>query len=316
LDEIFSTERLHIRDRFDYWHSVVCKTVVHHDGTPANRARFAGKINAGSLSNVGIFLFENSPMRFSHDRRHIENAASDDIFLCRQITGRLALRQAHRDVTLAPGDVALLDPMLPYDGSFLSDAKLLVFKTPRRDLESRLGRLNDALVLGIRPKPGIAKLASSFLGQLPEQTSRLEASAELVIKTQALDLIAMSLSSDCRFLSPTTSRRSYALARVRSVIEAKFAEPLTARDIAAAAGVSVRYANALLAQQVTYMFRFILSLRLERCRRAFDDRRQDHRSLSEIAYGWGFSDMTHFSRSFKKTFGVLPSEYRRLRETG
>jgi AraC-like DNA-binding protein len=37
-----------------------------------------------------------------------------------------------------------------------------------------------------------------------------------------------------------------------------------------------------------------------------------HRSLSEIAYGWGFSDMTHFGRSFRKAYGMLPSEYRKL----
>ena len=33
--------------------------------------------------------------------------------------------------------------------------------------------------------------------------------------------------------------------------------------------------------------------------------------VSEIAYGWGFSDMTHFGRKFRAAFGLLPSEYRR-----
>ena len=38
---------------------------------------------------------------------------------------------------------------------------------------------------------------------------------------------------------------------------------------------------------------------------------QQHRTVSEIAYGWGFSAMTHFGRAFKRAYGVLPSEYRR-----
>jgi AraC family transcriptional activator of tynA and feaB len=38
---------------------------------------------------------------------------------------------------------------------------------------------------------------------------------------------------------------------------------------------------------------------------------QAGRTLSEIAYAWGFSDMTHFSRRFKAAYGVLPSDYRR-----
>lgn len=33
-------------------------------------------------------------------------------------------------------------------------------------------------------------------------------------------------------------------------------------------------------------------------------------SVSEAAYGSGFSDLSHFSRFFKKNVGVLPSEYR------
>jgi AraC-like DNA-binding protein len=37
--------------------------------------------------------------------------------------------------------------------------------------------------------------------------------------------------------------------------------------------------------------------------------------VSEIAYGWGFSDMIHFGRSFRTAFGSLPGEYRKLEKT-
>lgn len=39
-------------------------------------------------------------------------------------------------------------------------------------------------------------------------------------------------------------------------------------------------------------------------------------NLSEIAYLVGFADQAHFSRSFKKYFGVTPSEYRRAEQGG
>jgi AraC family transcriptional activator of tynA and feaB len=44
-----------------------------------------------------------------------------------------------------------------------------------------------------------------------------------------------------------------------------------------------------------------------RCRKALEDPLQAHRTVSEIAYGWGFCDMTHFGRKFKKAYGLLPS---------
>jgi AraC-like DNA-binding protein len=102
---------------------------------------------------------------------------------------------------------------------------------------------------------------------------------------------------------------------VRTAIEARLPDPqLDAETVATAAGVSVRYANALLAQEGTSIARLIQSRRLERCHRALMDPLQAHRTVTEIAAGWGFSDMTHFGRRFKTAYGVLPSEFRRLKK--
>ena len=98
------------------------------------------------------------------------------------------------------------------------------------------------------------------------------------------------------------------------VDEARLTDPaLDAETVAAAAGVSVRYANAVLAEHDTSIMRFIQARRLERCRQALDDPSQTHRTVSEIAYGWGFSDMTHFGRKFRAAYGLLPSEHRKAR---
>jgi AraC-like DNA-binding protein len=100
---------------------------------------------------------------------------------------------------------------------------------------------------------------------------------------------------------------------VRAAIEARLTDPmLDASAVAAAAGISVRYANAVLAREGTSIMRLILARRLARCQEALRDPSQAHRTLSEIAYGWGFSDMTHFSRRFRAAYGVLPSEDRSL----
>jgi AraC family transcriptional activator of tynA and feaB len=76
--------------------------------------------------------------------------------------------------------------------------------------------------------------------------------------------------------------------------------------------VSVRYANTVFAEEGTSIMRLVWARRLERCRYALEDPSQAHRTVSEIAYGWGFSDRTHFGRSFRAAFGSLPREYRRL----
>ncbi len=106
-----------------------------------------------------------------------------------------------------------------------------------------------------------------------------------------------------------------ALMRLKSVIDTRISDPsLRPADAAAAAGISVRYANALLAEENSSVQRYILRRRLEHCRRAIEDPLQSHRMIGEIAFSWGFSDLSHFSRRFRAEFGMTPGELRRSRQ--
>ena len=49
---------------------------------------------------------------------------------------------------------------------------------------------------------------------------------------------------------------------------------------------------------------YILNQRLLACRTTFDDRRHGHRSITDIALGFGFQNMAHFSRDIRKDLGV------------
>jgi AraC-like DNA-binding protein len=55
----------------------------------------------------------------------------------------------------------------------------------------------------------------------------------------------------------------------------------------------------------------IVERRLDRCREQLDDPRLAHRSITEIAFAWGFKDLSHFSRRFSARFDKSPRDYRR-----
>jgi AraC-like DNA-binding protein len=259
-------------------------------------------------------VFENSPMYIARTPRQATHATFDEIFVCRQLSGTLTLEQNSRQVVLEPGDLALIDPQLPYVGKFSSGSNLLVLKVPRPALEARVGRTRDMVAHPIKPSAAECDLTSSLLAMLPAYSDRMGPGAEDIVKEQVLDLIAVSLTKALGTNRPAVSTaRSLALLNVRAAIEKRLTDPgLDAGAVAAAAGISVRYANALLAHEGTSIVRLIQARRLARCRRALEDPLQAHRTLTEIAYGWGFSDMTHFSRRFRAAYGSLPSEYRNM----
>ena len=314
MERLFSTAQVHPRDRFDYWHNVACKNLIIHDATPECRPTFQAELHAGALADLGLVLFETAPMRVSHTRYHCARMQSDEVFVCRLISGQLVLEQAGREVVMEAGDMTLLDPLLPYEGKFSAGVKLLVLKAPRRSMEARVGRITDMVTRTMKPAEAEHGLASAFLAMLPDYAGQLGTVAIETVKNQTLDLVAVSLAKTQERPRPyLSSAKASALMNVRAAIEARLTDPrLDAEMVAAAAGVSVRYANALLAQEGTSIARLVQSRRLDRCHKALKDPLQAHRTVTEIASGWGFSDMTHFGRRFKAAYGVLPSELRRL----
>ena len=178
--------------------------------------------------------------------------------------------------------------------------------------EARTGKTRQMIARRIRPTAAESSLASSFLAMLPAHAGKLSGAAGEIIAEQALDLVAVSFAKTLEGERPrVSSARSLALLNLRAAVEARLRDPtLDSEIVAAAAGVSVRYANAVLAQEGTSIARLIQERRLARCRRALEDPSQNHRTISEIAYGWGFSDMTHFGRRFKTAFGLSPRDYR------
>jgi AraC-like DNA-binding protein len=314
MQQLFSTTDVHPRERFDYWHEVARKNIVYHDGQPENRPRFEAEVQVGALADVGFIRCTISPLTISRTADHIARAKTDDLLLCRQIAGTAAFEQQGREVVLKAGDFTLLDPMLPYRGTSPSELDLLVLKFPRRDLEARVGKIGRMVARAISPVDSETGLASSFLAMLSARLGEMSQLAEDVLKHQTIDLIAVSLAKVMQSGTPRiSSARKLVLLRVRAAIERRLSDPaLDGEAVATAAGVSVRYANSVLAEEGTSVARHIQERRLARCRRALEDPQQAHRSLSEIAYAWGFSDMTHFGRSFRKAYGMLPSEYRKL----
>jgi AraC family transcriptional activator of tynA and feaB len=310
---VFSTADVHQRDAFDYWHEILCKKVVRHDCSPEQRQTFHAELQSAPLADIDLVYYASSPMLNDVTARHVGHANAEEIFVRRQIAGTFAVEQDSRAAVLEAGDMILLDPRRPMRGKYLSGARQLVLKVPRRQLEARVGDVGRAIARAIRPSDPEHGLTSAYLAMLPTYSDKLGAAAVDVVKDQALDLIAISLAKATDGERPRlSSARSLVGINVRAAIEARLTDPaLDPEGVAAAAGVSVRYANAVLGDDGTSIMRHIRARRLERCRRALEDPSQTHRTVSEIAYGWGFSDMTHFGRSFRAAFGCLPGEYRR-----
>jgi AraC-like DNA-binding protein len=312
---VYSTDDVHPRDALSYWVEVVTRGFVKYAVTPPGGRPFRARVRAGLLGSLGISDYECDPHEVGRSAKDIRHADDDDFFVCLQRSGRSTHFQDDRHAVIEDGDFFLLDPRRPFAGRFEKNGKIVSVRVPRQDLEARLGNAADLACRTLDAQGPVAALAFGFLTMLPERIDGIEGPAASKIADQALDLVALAFSAETQTRPiAVSSRRTVALNLLKGCIEARLHDPdFKPAVAAAAAGISVRYANSLLAQEDTGLERYIIGRRLERCRRALDDPAQAHRMIGEIAFSWGFADLSHFARRFKGEFGCAPGEYRRRR---
>jgi AraC family transcriptional activator of tynA and feaB len=314
MDKVLAMSELHPRDRLAYWYDVACKVFVKHECRVEKPPAFDATIHRTTLGQLGIVEVDSLGLSYAAvTRRDIAREEHDVFLLGLQLEGTATLIQDGREAILKPGDFALLDAQRPFFTHYSAKWRRLFLRIPHRALKARLAPSSQLTARAMRRGPGISGLVSDYLRMIPHHIGALEETARAQIGEQILDLAAIALAEQGAKDRPAlSSARATALLRLRTEIEQLLADPaLDPETAAGAAGISVRYANALLAEEGLSIQRLIVLRRLERCRLALSDATQAHRAIGEIAYTWGFSDLSHFTRRFKAAFGCTPGEYRK-----
>ena len=88
-------------------------------------------------------------------------------------------------------------------------------------------------------------------------------------------------------------------------------QDLSARSVAAYLGVTPRYVHMLFETEALSLSELMVEQRLERSYQMLLDPQMIARTISTIAFAAGFSDLSHFNRTFRRRFGKTPSDARR-----
>jgi AraC family transcriptional regulator, positive regulator of tynA and feaB len=188
-------------------------------------------------------------------------------------------------------------------------AQWLIPDLPRRSLISHLG---------FEPQGGASRCGGTRAGRAlldlvqgaDEGDESLLSAGHSYIQLAFYDLVgALFVPSE----QGSVSRHSDKLfAHVHRLMVEHFADPdFGPSDVAAKAGISLRYVQKLFAGRGSSCSEYIYSLRLDHAARSIRRRALlgKHQPLSEIAYECGFRDYTHFSRRFRRRFGCTPGTH-------
>ncbi len=310
-----STDSAPQHRKLAFWQDIVCDVFVGLDCKSDLGDRFRGSVSRSMLGAVACTQVSSDAQHVFRTPSRIARAHEDFILVALGRQGIGGVLQDGRETTIHPGEFAFYDTTRPYELLFKDDFTQTIFQIPRNALQKRIAGLETLTAVSFDRQRPLDRLALEFLTALSGLVDQVDDITGDRLSDQALDLLALAMSE--RLATAThlpSTHRAALLYRLKAYIRAHLSDPdLSLSDAAAALGISSRYVNNLLADEQTSFQRYLLGQRLAQCHRALAATAHAHRHVGEIAFAWGFNDLSHFGRAFREQYGMSPREWRRSR---
>jgi len=306
----FSTDLVPISDRLDAWLYNARQICGDCRFEFPKRHLFHGSIARRSLAGIELTRFASSPVSFAKFPIAPITAENRACIVITQLEGIRRYCQSGRVSILRPGDTTLVDSGQPWSSECVGRCARLYLRLPRWLVQDRL-RLSALPILPrIDGTSGLGATLSRLATSLYEEAQRLTLQQGRAAVEAYLHLLSgcVGAAEPC---SATAVQSDDLRTRIDRFIEEHLTEPtLSPTEIALAARVSVRHLHRLFVTKGSTVSASIRKQRLERCRTDLANPNLCERSITEIAFDWGFSDSAHFSRCFKQQFGISPRAFR------
>ena len=304
----WSTSDVPTSEAFAFWNDAVCDAFLRVRTEHEQHSSFRGRIRSTSIGTLGLNRVVSQPHLVHRGKASIGQDTDDWFFVNLHAAGNSILSQAGRDHTIRPGDISFHDSIRPFDLRFTDEMALTCFLIPRQAL---VARTVDAAAAVARPLPrhGAGALLGSFAEALANDAAAgLSAGAADGVGTMFLDLLALTIGATAAGADAARlSTRRACFDQVCAQIRARLCHPdLDLARIAQGCGLAPRTLQTLFKEHGTSVTRYILEQRLTLAERQLGY--GTHAAITEIAYAVGFSDLSYFSRAFRRRFGMTASE--------
>ncbi|HLG80771.1 MAG TPA: helix-turn-helix transcriptional regulator [Bradyrhizobium sp.] len=262
-----------------------------------------------SLPDFAMASGSRSPMRIWRTKELIDN---DDLLLVVVTRGAGELGQLGRVAAIGDGGAALMTNATPANFVVPTSSHTITYRFRRDLLRPYIPNVDD---LVIRPIPGgsqALRLLVAYSRVLNDQRALATAELRRTVTAHMRDLAVLLLGGKAE-PHPADGLRAARLKALKDDILSRIAQSsLSVGEIARSQQISERYIRQLLGSEGTTFTDFVREARLVRAYRALTESSQLHRQIHVIAYESGFGDLSYFNRTFRRRYGMSPSDARAL----
>lgn len=310
MPRLLTTDEVDARDRLDYWNAAVSAAYVQLT-CDAPDDDVVGDIKVDSLATLELSQVTATAQLVRRTPSLIAATAEDYFLVSIQTAGIGLISQDDRTAELHPGDFALYDSTRPYELRFDGDFQQYVLMLPGPTLRSQLRRAPELTARSVHGARGAGHLMIEMIRTLAADISVLEPAAAAAVAQSVEHIVVAGLSSlaaEEPVPEPSLAARRE---QVKAVARTRLRDPgLTVAEIAAQLHASVSTLHRAFAGEPCSIAEWIWAQRLDAVRADLCDPALRHRTISDLAFSWGFCDASHFSRAFRARFGRTARDIR------
>jgi AraC-like DNA-binding protein len=309
--DLFTTERFDPRQRFEAWREAASSLfdVYGREGMSTAQG-FDATLASYHLGDLIVMRADFDAQRFDRPRRKLAADGLDHYQVQLYASGRESGVANDRDLEVRPGDVQILDLGRPV-ATKTEACKTVALFVPRDVLHAALPGADDLHGRVLRGDSGPGGLLADYMTSLVRRADSMTTADAAPVATASVALVAACLRPTADGLAQARSQiDEVTLERIKRHIDERVTQSGLGPDaLCAQFGIS-RARLYRLFEADGGVARYIQSRRLRRALVALGSPDNGQRRIIDVALDLGFTSEAHFSRLFRRAYGVTPSEVR------
>src|SRR5438270_8861943 len=308
-----NTSGLAPKKQIQCWSDALSDLCGQFDVDPLKAASLEGRINYTTVSRLKLCQIEASQHRIAHTISRMPLSEHPYVKILFQTHGISYFEQNGRRIELMPGDCLAYDVSCPHTIVSPSLTRHEVVIVPKELLQERGFRLAKLAACKLSARTGTGRIAYNFVHAAFDEATKLSPNNAIGVADSLIDLLLLPLREPDAMFDRVGPEAMYV--RAQFFIREHLRDPdLSIDQISAALNCTKRYLHMLFSDRGTTISDYIRQARLQSCRQELET--QTGKSITDVAFSWGFSSSSHFSRVFRKYFGVVPSAIHKAQQGG
>ncbi|MEV0251784.1 AraC family transcriptional regulator [Nocardia sp. NPDC050712] len=296
------------REAFDYWNSMVSRSVVPCAIEPERESQFHGRIVPRvSWEPLTISLSMHSAQFARRSRRHIDTSAAPYTVAGIPLSGPMDVRSGDVCLRVPVGALLIADATRPLDFR-TADYTGILIRVPRARLLQVSGLAEDEMPSATVLEPiGHGTLVIDYFRSLADSAPEVLGAEPML--SAGLDLLGAGLAVENGHRPGESACVAVGREHVLRFLRDNLADPrLNVDRVAAGCAISRRKLFRLLGEHEGGPMALLRSLRIDRARELLVT--APDQTILAIAEACGFSGDRQFYRVFREQTGMSPAEYR------